>query len=126
MNACTDRFDELAEDQRCGDFEVVRAWVFAQIEHNLPQFARELACLLAGAPGPYPKGYDYRVADAEAIGALRDRLHDAVAEQDETFRLGELLREEAEEEAEEAKREAAKESSYWDACDRAIPNIPCW
>lgn len=126
MNACSDRFDEIAREQRSCDFTVVREWVFSQTEHNLPAFAHDIACMLAGAPGPLPPGYDYRLADAASVTVMRNRMCDAIAEQDATAVLAARLREDAAEEACEAAREAEDEAAYAAACDRAIPNIPCW
>lgn len=115
-------FAEQALDQRMSDYDVVRAWVVDQVEHNPARIIGEIASMLVGAPGPYPVGYDYRNADAQAVSDMRDRMSDAIADQDATQLLAEQLKDDADAEAEESERDAA----YWDACDASIPNIPNW
>lgn len=110
---------ERAAQQRMDDFNVVRDWVFGQIDDNLPAFAHEIACMLAGARGPFPADYDYRQADAASVGELRRRLADAVYAQVRTAELAAELEEDDEEAERDAERENAISGTgnpYLDSC----------
>lgn len=111
-----DKYDDFALDQRVTDFNVVRNWVFAQMQGNPGDFSRRIACMLVGGNSP-----DWRTADAEAVDSLRTQMNDAVAEQPETIALAAELRDQAEEEAEEAEREARENARYEYECNQSIP-----
>lgn len=102
-----DTYLEQAAEQRCADFKTVREWVFGQIDHNLPQFAHDLACMLAGAEKPADDpDWDYRLADWKAVDDMRARMSEAIAAQPATAELADAKREAAEEEEREAWDEA--------------------
>lgn len=109
-----DHYRELAEDQRCADFATVRNWVFDQIDHNLPQFAHDIACMLAG-PEKYATVADYHAASLASLDELRRRLSDAVADQPETEALACRLEDADREEEDDY---FVPESPYDDACHR--------
>lgn len=98
MNAAFDEFMDSAIDERADDYNVVREWVFHEIQHNLARFVNEIACLLcvADAP-PNDPAWDYRIADWRKVDALRGRMADVIAADPATAKLADALRQDAEE-----------------------------
>lgn len=121
MNNDLAPYIERASEQRASDFRTVRAWVFEQIDSNMPQFAHDIACMLCSFDTP-----NWREADANAVADMRGRMQEAIEAQAATRALAERLRDDEEEEAREAEREATEDAAYARRCEESIPNIPFW
>lgn len=85
-----------ATEQRCADFQVVRDWVFGQIDNNLPSFAHEIACVLSAPPDR-----DQDACAKALISDWYDRMSDAIGEQPATAELAKALRAQDEADARE-------------------------
>jgi len=100
MTARFDEFMDCALDIRANDYNVVRGWVFNEIQNNLARFVNEIACLLCVADAPRnDPAWDYRLADWCKVDAIRSRMADVIAAEPATAKLASELRQDVEKQA---------------------------